>query len=186
MKYRYKGTVYEGERDEIIKDLRLSEKLRLPAIGQLFGITRQAVSQALQKYELSKQLAYPELEDKNLFFTKTPEKISQEYNIQLYLVERARKEHGIKRSRVDLAKRRRELALYLFGKNPGNNFQEVISEVIEQKLARKQRNNLIRFICGRTDSHYDRTYRVRAKRRLKKIIGKMDRDWVKEGVIVDE
>ena len=186
MIFQYNGKEFEGTRNEIIYQLRQTEKLKQREIAELMGVTKSAISLILVAAGLGGSLKHPELENKELFQTMSDEELAERYNIPMYLIKKARRTLGLKTVKIHVGARRAELAEFLFGAGckPGPSFFETVKIVAQETLTPRRAELIVTFLQGRIDqADYERVYRSEARRMLKQVIQEWDRDWEGEGVV---
>jgi len=187
VRLEYQGKTFEGNRNEIICRLRQEENLVQREIAELFGVTKSAISLVLIKAGLGGNLVYPELDSKELFLEMSNEAIASEFNIPLYLVKAQRRKFKIKTSRVNIGRRRADLAKFLFGEEyePGPLFFSGIRILAQTMLTTRRAALIVDFLKGRLDkAPYERVYRSDARAQLKEIVQSFEgRDWKGEGVV---
>ena len=187
MRMEYNGKEFEGNRNEIICRLRQEENLVQREIAELFGVTKSAISLVLIKAGLGGNLVYPELDNKELFLEMSNEAIASEFNIPLYLVTAQRRKFKIKTTRVNIGRRRAELARFLFGEEyaPGPLFFSSVRTLAQTMLTPRRAALIVDFLKGRLDkAPYERVYRSDARAQLKELVQSFgDRNWEGEGIV---
>jgi hypothetical protein len=130
----------------------------------------------LQTMGLGGRLPRPELADPRILALDDNE-IIKRFNVPLYAVKQARIKFGLQRYvKIDLARRRTHLSMYLFGLPPGPNFTMFVNELLYSKMKPIEAELLQRFYlsAGRECDHRERIYRKHAKNRLKKLVDNQD------------
>lgn len=184
----YKGKIYQGEKIEVIKALR-KERLNQAQIGKLVDLSRERVSQILGR---PGRLEFPELEEPRTF-QQSDEMIAYDLNLPLSRVSAARRRLGLRSTnKVDMARRRRTLSLYLFKRLPGPNFIDFIREQLAELDKGKARvieefyiQGVSQSLADNVNGDSDRVYRYLARQDLTQVVGRYSLDELIEGGVID-
>lgn len=188
MEVTYNGKTYEGATErELIKALR-NDRLTFREIGKIMSISRQRVSQILGPQG---HLQFPELQDPKIY-VDSDEVISMKLGIPVSRVSSARRQQGLKANpKIDVNRRRRRLAKYLFGYLPGPNFVPFLDNQLNGLSEGRAKVLKDFYILGLSQSLSDeinmdsnRVYRHYARKSLKELVTNYSSDQLKnEGVI---
>lgn len=185
---KYKDKIYQGEIRDVMVALRENERLSFSRIGELVGTSRQMTAYFLRDYGEPK---FPELYEPGTF-NEPDEVVAMRLNVSTSRVAFARRRLGIKSpTKVNLDLRRNKLSQYLFGKDAGPQFVDFMEKQLE--LIPEGRCSVLKdfYLLGLSSSPADRlnkdtarTYRIIAKKQLKKLTDKLDiEQLVKTGVL---
>jgi hypothetical protein len=195
MQIKFKDKIYEGERDQIIKNLRVEERLSYRRIADLIGLSYTYVGRILKKAGLN-EIDFPELRDPLLFEDKSDFQIASDLNIPVSRVTSARKNLGLKKKGVVKVKnRQRSLAKFLFGQSyaPGPQFDNFIKTYLEALSPKKAELVDLFYLQGKMEASADhinsdtnRIWRSRARKDLKDLLrDKNAKELVQLGVLND-
>lgn len=169
----YDGEQFEGTRKEAIMWLR-DRQLKQEAIAQLVGCTKSYVSFVLRQVGKAGRISFAEiLSNPDIFERYTDEEIANKYGLKLYRVRSARKAGGFGREVINVERRRRYLARYLFNDVPGPRFDLFINSVLYSGQLTNRQAQLIQdfYLRGCPEIKWGYVYRSRfAKVRLKNLI----------------
>lgn len=186
---QYQDKTYKAKtEEELFRVLRNENKLTLKEIGNLVGKSKQRVSKIIGPVG---RLEFPELKELSTFIG-SDEMVSLKLGIPVSRVAAARRQLGLKsKVKIDVYKRRKRLARYLFSYPPGPEFVPFIKEQLNHLTDGKAKVLEDFYILGvsqsladnvNTDS--DRIYRHLAKKELKEVVLQYNLDDLKkEGVI---
>jgi predicted XRE-type DNA-binding protein len=185
----YRDKTYTGETKADVIQLLRKERLNQAQIGKLVGLSRERVSQILGR---PGRLSFPEL-DNVITFLESDEMIAFNLNLPLSRVSAARRRLGLRTSnKVDVARRRRTLAQFLFKKLPGPNFVDFLKEQLAELDKGKSRVIEEFYVLGISQSladnvngDSDRVYRYLARQDLKEIVGRYSLDELIEGEVIN-
>jgi transcriptional regulator with XRE-family HTH domain len=189
LQIEYLGKVYTGEQKELIFRLRQELKLSQTKIAYLVGLSRERVSQILER---DGRLFRPELNDPETFRHDTDEVVSYKLGVSISRVRVARRKLGIRKYVAPPKERRiKNLALFLFNKCPGPNFSSFVSKQIS-KLPELKAEMLMKYYLFGLDVKlgkslsYDRFFRWYSKNKLKKSIKSFNvKELEEQGIIKD-
>ncbi len=185
----YRNRIYQGETKADVIQLLRKERLNQAHIGKLVGLSRERVSQILGR---PGRLSFPELYD-NRTFQDSDEMIAFNLNLPLSRISAARRRLGLRTTnKVDVARRRRTLSLYLFKKLPGPNFVDFLKEQLAELDKGKARvieefyvQGVSQSLADNVNDDSDRVYRYLARQDLKEVVGRYSQDELIEGGIIN-
>lgn len=189
MEVTYEDVTFEGERDDIIVQLRIAG-LTYRQIGRIVGVSRTTVGTTLKRLGKVGSLVSSIALDYTVFEGQSDESVAAQLGMSLNSVRIARRRLELrlrKSKRVELDLRRRRLSKELFSRPPGPNFVLFLDKVLSStdEMSQLQAGLLKSYylLGDGGGGQYERYFRSDARKLLKKLVRENPIDYQGQGVV---